>query len=101
LPILKRQAVDDSYKGARILNITSMAGMVAGPAGLGPYGASKHAAQAFSQCLRAELSVFNIQVSTINPSFHGTGMVSNMDAILNASWLDASKSLRNEYGDGT
>jgi NAD(P)-dependent dehydrogenase (short-subunit alcohol dehydrogenase family) len=102
LPILKEQAIQQSYQGMRIFNLTSMAGLVAGLIGFSAYAASKHAANAFSTALRLELqSSFGIQVTTINPSFHSTPLVETMGDTLSEKWekLDAAK--KKEYGEGT
>ena len=59
LPFLKDQYVSPvtPYKDARIVNMTSMAGIV--PAlGMSPYTASKFAAEGFSNALRLELRDF-------------------------------------------
>lgn len=52
--------------GGRIINISSVSGLVAYPF-LGPYAASKHAVEAISDALRAELSPWNIHVALIEP----------------------------------
>lgn len=52
--------------GGRIINISSLAGRMAFPAG-GLYSASKFALEALSDALRMELKAFNIRVSVIEP----------------------------------
>lgn len=52
--------------GGRIINISSLGGRVAFPAG-GMYSASKFALEALSDVLRMELGAFNIKVSVIEP----------------------------------
>lgn len=52
--------------GGRILNISSIAGVVAFPL-VGTYSASKFALEGFSDALRREVDPFNIQVSVIEP----------------------------------
>jgi NAD(P)-dependent dehydrogenase (short-subunit alcohol dehydrogenase family) len=103
LPVLKEQAVSGVHTDARILNITSMAGLVAqGAIGMAAYSASKHAANAFSHILRAEvLPSFQIQVSTINPSFHGTPLVHSMGDMVSKQWDSLKNSTKSEYGEGT
>ena len=79
LPFLKDQYASPvaPYKDARIVNMTSMAGMVPAP-GMSPYIASKFAAEGFSNALRFELRDFGIKVVTMNPTFHETPLTSRM-----------------------
>lgn len=100
LPILKEQAIKRTHTDSRILNIVSMAGIISGP-GLAPYTASKHAAVAFTAGLRMELKCFGIQVSSVNPSFHGTVLVDSMGDVLHKVWDSLPESKREEYGQGT
>ncbi|GKY97041.1 hypothetical protein MPSEU_000662700 [Mayamaea pseudoterrestris] len=99
LPLLKDQAIHGTHVGARILNVVSMAGLVPGGSGLGTYGPSKFAATSFSTVLRAELKAFGIQVSTVNPSFHGTPLVHQMRNDMTRTWDNLSKDKRAEYGE--
>lgn len=103
LPLFKRQSIEDTHKGGRIINITSMAGYISnGVMGMSAYSASKHAANAFSHVLRTELiSSYNVQVCTINPSFHKTPLVDTMDPVLAKTWEDLDPTLKYEYGEGT
>jgi NAD(P)-dependent dehydrogenase (short-subunit alcohol dehydrogenase family) len=57
-----------SGPAGRVVNIGSVSGAITVPF-LGTYSASKHAVEAISQALRRELSLYGIQVSTIEPSF--------------------------------
>lgn len=98
LPILKQQA--PSYKGSRILNIASMAGIGKSPMNLSAYCASKHAAAALSSSLRQELQVFGIQVSTVCPSFHGTPLVHTMHNMAQRQWDKMPLEKQQEYGEG-
>ncbi len=52
--------------GGRIINISSLGGRLAFPAG-GMYSSSKFALEALSDVMRMELGAFNIQVSVIEP----------------------------------
>ena len=100
LPVFKDQAVKRTYRDMRILNVTSMAGLVTGQMGLSAYAASKHAANAFSSCLRMELKMFSIQVTTVNPSFHATPLVDSMPDLATKGWDRLTKSKQEEYGHG-
>ncbi len=51
--------------GAHVVNIVSVAGMVA----IGPYSAAKHAQLAFSRSVAVELAPLGISVHTVNPGF--------------------------------
>jgi len=101
LPIFKEQAVKRTYQHMRIYNVTSMAGLIApGQMGLSAYGASKFAATAFSSCLRLELKMFGIQVTTVHPSFHATPLVHSMGEKADADWKKLDESKKEEYGEG-
>ncbi len=50
----------------RIVNMSSISGRVAAPC-MGPYAASKHALEAISDCLRAEMRPFGVCVSVVEP----------------------------------
>jgi NAD(P)-dependent dehydrogenase (short-subunit alcohol dehydrogenase family) len=60
IPVMREQG------GGRIVNISSLGGRMAFPAG-GMYSCSKFALEALSDVLRMELKAFNIQVSVIEP----------------------------------
>lgn len=60
LPLLRRVP-------GRILNVTSLSGVVAGPY-VGPYTSSKHAFEALSHSLRLELRHSGIKVTVIEPA---------------------------------
>jgi NAD(P)-dependent dehydrogenase (short-subunit alcohol dehydrogenase family) len=103
LPLFKDQATrssDDRYKSAIIINVTSMAGLVASP-NMSAYTCSKHAAEAFSSSLKYELADFNIAVSTCNPSFHATPLVANIGENVTRLYNTLAKErpeLYEEYG---
>lgn len=60
IPVMREQG------GGRIINISSLGGRLAFPAG-GMYSASKFALEALSDVLRMELEAFNIKVSVVIP----------------------------------
>lgn len=57
----------------RIINISSISGRFGFP-GLGPYAASKHAVEGFSESLRLELLPFGIHVTLIEPGSYRTAI---------------------------
>jgi short-subunit dehydrogenase len=101
IPVFKDQVINETHFGGRILNITSMAGLISnGCIGFAPYVASKHAANAFSHFLRTELlSSFHIQVTTINPSFHKTPLVDTMGDVYTKQWDQLEDKVKMEYGE--
>ena len=64
------------------------------------YQAAKHAAYAFSAFLRLELAAFGIQVTTINPSYHGTPIVNTMGDKAVEMWDELPPEIKMEYGQG-
>ena len=100
LPLFKEQACNKIHTDARIINITSVAGLVTS-AGKSSYHASKFAAEAFSSSLRLELkSTFGIDVVTVNPSFHKTPLLGSPGKRIDKIWEGLSLKMRAEYGDG-
>jgi NAD(P)-dependent dehydrogenase (short-subunit alcohol dehydrogenase family) len=102
LPMLKKQGIDGSHqRGSRIINLTSIAGLLkTAPIG-STYAASKHAAQSVTEALREELANFDIQVASVNPSFHATAIATSVASNLEKTWNDLSPAHRQEYGTGT
>jgi NAD(P)-dependent dehydrogenase (short-subunit alcohol dehydrogenase family) len=60
--------------GGVILNVASLAGLVAGP-GLGPYAATKHAVVGLTLGLRADAAPFGVRVSALCPSWVDTAIL--------------------------
>jgi len=67
LPVMREQGE------GRIINIGSLAGLVAVPFH-GMYSASKYALEGYTEALRLEVRPFNIQVSLIEPGFSSTNL---------------------------
>jgi NAD(P)-dependent dehydrogenase (short-subunit alcohol dehydrogenase family) len=80
----------------QIVNITSIGGMVAIPHLL-PYTCAKHAAEGFSEGLRAELAQTGVQVTTIAPGLMRTGSYNAAlfkgDQAAEAEWFSLGASL--------
>lgn len=66
LPLLRRHVEVAGRGAARIVLMSSIAGLV-GPPLFGPYSASKHALEAMGDALRLELGLEGIQVSLVEP----------------------------------
>lgn len=60
-------------RNGRIINISSISGRFGFP-GLGPYSASKHAVEGFSESLRLELLPFGIHITLIEPGSYRTSI---------------------------
>lgn len=71
----------------RIINVSSVAGKLAGALG-SPYCMTKHAVEAFTMSLRAEMEPFGIDVTKVNPGPYDTGF---NDRMVNgiATWVAA------------
>lgn len=61
----------------RIINVSSVAGILASPLG-SPYSMTKHAVEAFTKSLRAEIAPHGIDVTKVNPGPYGTGFNDHM-----------------------
>lgn len=61
----------------RVSNISSVAGITAGPM-FGPYAMSKFSIEAFSESLSHEMRKFNVQVSAIEPGNFKSNIMKNM-----------------------
>lgn len=61
----------------RISSTGSIAGLMAGPM-FGPYSMSKHAIEAFTDSLAAEMAKFDVQVSVVEPGNFNSNIMKNM-----------------------
>lgn len=90
---IPRLSLAPKYKG-RIINITSVMGLVQLPGAAG-YSASKHAAEAVTSTLRWELAAWRgLKVITINPGMFATRMVETSEAKAIASFERSSEEVR-------
>jgi short-subunit dehydrogenase len=84
--VLSIMMMQRSEIGGRIINISSLAGLISFPL-IGAYAASKHALEAMSDALRMELWNTRIKVITINPGVINTSIYDTLrpkiDDILN------------------
>jgi len=93
LPLLKASR-------GRVVNVTS-ATAVEGVGSLpsqGAYVASKHAVEAFSRCLRAEVSGWGVRVVTVNPGFVQTDLVRGTPQRVDAAWKALPEETRARWG---
>ncbi len=72
----------------RIVNISSIAGISSGSMG-GKYGMSKHAVEAYTDSLAAEMERFGVKVSAIEP-----GSYASNAAATSAKWLESGTNWR-------
>ncbi len=61
----------------RIINVSSVAGILASPL-TSPYSMTKHAVEAFTKSLRAELAPHGVDVTKVNPGPYNTGFNDRM-----------------------
>lgn len=83
--------------GGRVLNVSSVAGLLAVPC-MTAYTASKHALQAWSDGLRAEMAPFGVQVASVNPTFHRTAFVAQFVPHIRSLWARLDAERRAQYG---
>lgn len=90
---------------SRILNINSAAGILpSGGLAASPYEVAKNAAVAFTDSLRLEMKMFDVDVVSVNPSFHATPLADPKRLereIREQTWDPLSQSKKDEYGNGT
>ena len=73
LPALRAAGREPAGGGARVVNIGSVAGLVAPPMS-GTYSGTKYALEAFTMALRREVSAFGMAVSVVNPAYVATAI---------------------------
>lgn len=84
-------------RGARIVNVSSAAGIVAGPT-MAPYSAGKFALEGFSDALRRELAQLGIRVVVVQPGTVRTAIWSKGDATTAALAEGMTEGQRLRYG---
>ena len=93
LPLLKKGR-------GRIVNVASTAGRICLPY-FSAYAMSKHAVEAFSDCLRMEMMPFKVSVHVIEPSACRTNMTEKnvLFGYFKKHWDQIDKGTREEYGE--
>ncbi|KAG9068058.1 hypothetical protein KI688_011650 [Linnemannia hyalina] len=94
-----RHTLPDGQKLPRacLISVTSVADRT-NASGLGPYSASKHAAQSILDTLRVELSPWEIDVSMIEPFFAKTPIMTNSFTAFEQNWKRADDCVHAMYG---
>ena len=94
LPVMRRQ------KSGHIFNLSSIAGLRAGPGG-SLYCASKHAVEAFSEALSQEVEALGLRVTLIEPGFFRTDFLDASSVRFGASRIEdyaaLSEQVRSNY----
>ena len=83
LPIMLKGSNTGTALGGRIVNVSSIAGLIPLPL-IGAYSATKHALEAISGSLRMELWNTNIKIITVNPGVIETDIYDVLKAKLDA-----------------
>ena len=82
----------------RIINVTSIAGLLAAP-GLAAYSASKFALEAFSDALRREMAPWRLPVAIIEPSFLATPILHSVKEKSQALWDSLPPATQRAWGE--
>jgi len=77
-PNMEAQSKKDN-QSRHIVNVASVAGLIGAP-GMSAYSATKGAVILLSECLRAELSVYNIGVTAVCPAYVKTPIAETVQA---------------------
>ncbi|CAF1007230.1 unnamed protein product [Rotaria sordida] len=85
-------------RDSRIVNISSVMGLIS-PPGMSAYCASKYAIESFSDCLRREMSPWNLRVSIIEPGWLRTPIIEGQERAVRDLWNGLSANVRNRWGD--
>ncbi|CAF2831135.1 unnamed protein product [Rotaria sp. Silwood2] len=85
-------------RDSRVVNMSSMCGFISLP-GSAAYCASKYALESFSDCLRREMSPWNLRVSIIEPGTMRTTMTENLEQTLKNVWLQLPIDIKKRWGE--
>ncbi|KAI8844543.1 hypothetical protein BJ741DRAFT_588713 [Chytriomyces cf. hyalinus JEL632] len=99
-PLLRRYTTVQSHTiKPRLISIASISARIPFPM-FAAYSASKHACSALTLAARSELSPFGIDVTTIEPFFARTPIVTqDRSGVLMTQFLAASEELKAAYGE--
>ncbi|UJR32212.1 hypothetical protein I4U23_019677 [Adineta vaga] len=85
-------------RDSRVVNICSVGGYLA-TSGMASYCSSKFALEAFSDCLRREMSVWNLRVSIIEPGSMQTPMTDGLLNYVDNLWNELSTDVKQRWGE--
>ena len=85
-------------RDSRVINICSIYGIVSASAKSG-YCASKYALESFSDCLRREMTAWNLRVSIIEPGFMRTPMIQGHNPFVRNLWNNLSSDVKDRWGE--
>ncbi|CAF0984048.1 unnamed protein product [Adineta ricciae] len=85
-------------RDSRVVNICSVGGYLATP-GMASYCSSKYALEAFSDCLRREMSVWNLRVSIIEPGSMRTPMTDGLLNSMKNLWSELPTDVKERWGE--
>lgn len=83
---------------SRLINVISAAGFYTFP-NTSAYSASKHALKAFNDCLRREMSPWNLHVSSIEPGALRTTMLQGLEKNLRETWKTLPLHVQDRWGE--
>jgi len=82
----------------RVVNLTSLDGYRPLPS-IAAYTSSKHAAEAFTSCLRWEMKWFGVSVHSVNPGTFKTVLAEGAEERIKLLWRNVPGSCKREYGE--
>lgn len=85
-------------RNSRVINVTSAAGILAASS-ISAYSASKYALEAFSDCLRREMTPWGLRVSIIEPGFMRTPIILGRQLSFDDIWAKMSKETQENWGE--
>ncbi|UJR14372.1 hypothetical protein I4U23_001368 [Adineta vaga] len=85
-------------RDSRVVNICSVMGFTS-PPGMAAYCASKHAFEAFSDCLRREMFHWDLRVSIVEPGWLRTPIIEGHDRLIQSLWNGLETEKRENWGE--
>jgi len=85
-------------RNSRVINICSVAGFITAPM-KSAYSASKYALESFSDCLRREMTPWNLYVSIVEPGPMRTSIIEGHEQFMNNFWNKLSTDTQERWGE--